>query len=292
MIDGVLLLAHGAADSVEELEAFLTHIRAGRPPSAELLAEQRQRYERIGGRSPLTAITHRQARALASALGGTRPVLVGMRHAPPFIADVLAQATSDGLRELLALPLVPQYSTLSYDRYHDAVERATPPGVRVTFVGPWHDQPPLLDAFGERVREALARGPRDVVLFTAHSLPEAVVRTGDAYPERVRVTAAGAAARAGLGEVRIAFQSAARTGEPWIGPTIEEALTELADQGRRRPLVVPVGFVADHMEILYDIDVAAQETATHLGLDLARSESLNTSPTFIQALAELVRSHE
>jgi ferrochelatase len=205
LIDGVLLLAHGAPESAQELAGFLTHIRGGRPPSAELLAEQRQRYERIGGRSPLTAITHSQAEALAGALGGTRPVLVGMRHASPFIADVLGQAAADGLRALLALPLVPQYSTLSYDRYRDAVERATPAGVRVRFVGPWHDQPLLLAAFAERVRDGLGRSPRDAVLFTAHSLPERVVRNGDPYPERVQATAAGVAAAAGLSEVRVAY---------------------------------------------------------------------------------------
>jgi ferrochelatase len=292
LIDGVLLLAHGAPESAQDLAGFLAHIREGRPPSAELLAEQHQRYERIGGCSPLTAITLAQARALESVLGGTRPVLAGMRHARPFIADVLAQAAGDGLRELLAVPLVPQYSTLSYDRYRDAVERATPAGVRVAFARPWHDQPLLLDAFAERVRESLACGPRDAVLFSAHSLPERVVVSGDAYPERVQATAAEVAARAGLGEVRVAYQSAARTGEPWIGPSLEEALAHLAREGRRRVLLVPVGFVADHTEILYDIDVAAHETAARLGLDLARSASLNTSPTFIQALAELVRSHE
>jgi ferrochelatase len=181
---------------------------------------------------------------------------------------------------------------LSVGRYREAVASATPAGLRVRFVDAWHDQPRLLDALAERVRAALARGPRDAVVFTAHSLPERVVLAGDPYPEQVRLTAGGVAARTGLSEVRIAYQSAADTGEPWIGPTIEAELAELASAGRRSVLVVPVGFVADHTEILYDIDVAAHAAAARLGLDLARSESLNTSPTFIQALAELVDLHE
>jgi protoporphyrin/coproporphyrin ferrochelatase len=292
VIDGVLLLAHGAPESLAGLEAFVTHIREGRPPSAALLADLRQRYEAIGGHSPLTEITVAQARALGQALGGRWPVLVGMRHAPPFLAGALTQAAGDGLRALLAVPLTPQHSALGTGRYRQAVESATPAGMRVRFVEAWHEQPRLLEAFAERVRDALATGPRDAVVFTAHSLPLRGLRDDEHYPRQVQATAAGVAARVGLTEVRVAYQSAAQTGETWLGPTLEATLVELAQSGRRRVLVVPVGFVADHTEILYDIDVAAKAVAGRLGLDLARSESLNTSPTFIRALAELVDQHE
>ena len=291
MSRGILLLAHGAPDTLEDLGPFLTHIRGGRAPSAEVVAETRRRYESFGGRSPLTEITMAQASSLADALAGQWPVLVGMRHAPPFIADVLAGAAAQGLDELVAVPLAPQYSTLSVGRYRRSVEEALPAGTRVSFVEPWFEHPLLLDAFAERVRAALARGPRDAVVFTAHSLPVSIVREGDPYPDQVRATAAGVAARLGLDELRLAYQSAVPSGEPWLGPPIEETLAVLAGEGRRRVLAVPIGFVSDHAEILYDIDVAARGVARDRGVDLMRSESLNTSPTFIRMLAGLVRAH-
>ena len=291
MSDAVLLLAHGTPDSLDDMEAYLTRVRGGRPPSAELVAEMRHNYSAIGGRSPLTSLTRAQAEALAAALGGCPPVLFGMRNWKPFIADAVAEAVRGGARDLLAIPLAPQYSTLSVAKYRDALAAAVPAGVRFRLVDSWHVHPELVRAFAERVREALARGARDAVLFTAHSLPERVVREGDPYADHVRQTAEAVAALAGLGPARIAYQSAGRTAEPWLGPALEEALAALAAEGVRSVLVVPVSFVCDHTEILYDIDVAAQAVAHELGVDLARIESLNTSPHLIDALAQLVRAH-
>jgi ferrochelatase len=159
----------------------------------------------------------------------------------------------------------------------------------VAFVGAWHDHPALLDAFAERVRAAMARGPWDLVLFTAHSLPERVIRAGDPYADQVAATARGVAERAGLGAHRLAFQSAGRTPEPWLGPTLDESLATAAGEGARRILVAPIGFVCDHTEILYDVDVQASAAARARGVELGRTESLNTSPTFIRALADLAR---
>jgi ferrochelatase len=288
---GVLLLAHGTPESLDDMEEYLTLVRGGRAPSAELVTEMSANYAAIGGRSPLTEITRAQAAALGRELGEGVPVTVGMRNWKPFIADALAEAVAQGVREIVAIPLAPQFSTLSVAKYRAAVEAATAPALRVRFVDSWHDHPLLLEAFAEKVRQALRGAPRDAVLFTAHSLPERVIRAGDPYADHVRATALGIAARIDLEHVAIAYQSAGRTPEPWLGPSLDQALGELATAGKRSVLVVPVSFVCDHTEILYDIDVAARATAQRLGLDLARSESLNTAPLLIRALADLVRVH-
>jgi ferrochelatase len=291
MSDAVLLLAHGTPDSLDEMEAYLTLVRGGRAPSAELVAEIRHNYAAIGGRSPLTDITRAQAAALSAALGGRPAVLIGMRNWRPFIAEAVEEAVRAGARDLLAIPLAPQYSTLSIGKYREAAERALPEGVTLRFVEAWNDHPELIEAFAERVCEAFRRGPRDAVLFTAHSLPERVAREGDPYPLHVRQTAEAVAERTGLGEARIVYQSAGRTPEPWLRPSLEDALRDLAERGCASVLVVPISFVCDHTEILYDIDIAAKETARSLGIDLTRTESLNTSPRLIDALAQLVRAH-
>jgi ferrochelatase len=290
MSSGVLLLAHGTPESLDEMPEYLRLVRGGREPSAELVEEMRHNYAAIGGRSPLTDITRAQAAALQRALGDGTPVFVGMRNWKPFVADALRDAAAAGVTDLVALPLAPQYSTLSVGKYREAVERSRPEGVRVRFVDSWHDHPGLLDAFAEKLR--VAREPRswDEVIFTAHSLPERVVREGDPYPEQVAATARGVAERAGLTRYRQAYQSAGRTPEPWLGPSLEQALGELGALGARRVLAAPIGFVCDHTEILFDIDVQARSFAQAQGLTLGRTESLNTSPAFIGVLADLVRA--
>jgi ferrochelatase len=212
-----------------------------------------------------------------------------MRNWRPFIKDALAEAARAGAGQLVVVPMAPQFSSLSVGKYREAVERARPAGVAVRFVEAWYDQPLLLDAFADKVRAALAGGPQDVVLFTAHSLPLRVVEAGDPYADQVRATARGIAQRVGLGSFELAWQSAGRTPEPWLGPALEEQLAALAAAGRRRVLVVPVSFVCDHTEVLFDVDVQAQAFAREHGIELQRSESLNTSPAFIRALAEVVR---
>jgi protoporphyrin/coproporphyrin ferrochelatase len=287
MTRGVLLLAHGTPDRLEDMPEYLSRVRGGRPPSPELVEEMRRNYAAIGGRSPLTDITRAQAAALSQALDGT-PVYVGMRNWRPLIAETLRQAASDGMRELVALPMAPQYSTLSVAKYRQETESACPPDVRLRFVESWHHHPGLLEAFAEKVRER-EPGRWDRVLFTAHSLPTRVVAQGDPYPDHVAATARGVAARADVESHGLAYQSAGRTPEPWLGPALEDALRSAAGEGARRVLVAPIGFVCDHTEILFDVDVQAAGAARSLGLELARTASLNTSPTFIRALADLVR---
>jgi ferrochelatase len=283
----VLLLAHGTPESLDEMPEYLTRVRGGRPPAPELVEQMRRNYAAIGGRSPLTEITLAQAEALHELLGV--PVHVGMRNWRPFVADALAAAQAQGVTELLAVPMAPQYSALSVGKYRAAVEQSCPPGLAVRFVSSWHDHPGLLEAFAEKLREALAAGPCDAVVFTAHSLPERVAREGDPYPREVGATAAGVAVRAGVHEYRLAYQSAGRTPEPWLRPSLQETLAELVSRGARRVVVAPVGFLCDHTEILYDLDVEARGFARERGLELRRTASLNTSPKLIVALADLVR---
>jgi protoporphyrin/coproporphyrin ferrochelatase len=287
---GVLLLAHGTPDSLDEMAEYLTLVRGGRPPSPELVEEMTHNYAAVGGRSPLTDRTRAQAAALAAALGGGIPVHVGMRNWKPFIADALREAAAAGLARLVAIPLAPQYSSLSVGKYREAVEKARPEALAVSFVSSWHDHPDLLEAFAEKVRAA-APAAGEAVVFTAHSLPERVIREGDPYADQVAATAAGVARRSGVSEHHLAWQSAGRTPEPWLRPSLEERLQELVDRGGRRALVVPVGFVSDHTEILYDVDVQAQAFVRDKGLALRRTESLNAAPTFIRALAGIVRAH-
>lgn len=291
MTSGVLLLAHGTPESLDEMPEYLRLVRGGREPSAELIVEMRHNYGAIGGRSPLTDITRAQAAGLQRALDDGTPVFVGMRNWKPFIADALRDAAGAGVDDLVALPLAPQYSTLSVGKYKEAVARSRPEGMTVRFVDSWHDHPGLLEAFAEKVRAARARDAWDEVIFTAHSLPQRVVQAGDPYPGQVASTARGVAERAELDRYRLAYQSAGRTPEPWLGPPLEQALGEAAGGGARRVLVAPIGFVCDHTEVLFDIDVQARSAARAQGLTLGRTESLNTSPAFIRALADLVRAH-
>jgi ferrochelatase len=285
MSAAVLLLAHGTPDSLTQMPEYLARVRGGRPPSPELIEEMTRNYAAIGGRSPLTEITLAQGEALAAACG--RPVYVAMRNWHPLVPDVLARAARQGASRLLVIPLAPQYSTLSVAKYREAVESARAAELGLQFVESWHEHPLLLDAFAEKLSARLDPRP-DAVVFTAHSLPQRVIEAGDPYARQVEGTAAGVAQRVGLGSWRLAYQSAGRTPEPWLGPTVEAMLTTVAGDGARRVVVCPIGFVCDHTEILFDIDVQAAGHARGLGLELVRTESLNTSPTFVRALADLV----
>jgi ferrochelatase len=290
---GVLLLAHGTPDSLDEMPEYLARVRGGRPPSPELVEEMRRNYAAIGGRSPLTDLTRAQAEALQRELGPLARVFFAMRNWRPFIADVLGEMARAGIREAAAIPMAPQYGALSVGKYRDAARAATPEGLRLRFVESWHDDPGLVEAFAERLAAALRAAPPDLVLFTAHSIPERVDEGGDPYSEQVGRTTELVAAAAGLGPPRerweFAWQSAGRTPEPWLRPSVEDALREAADRGVRTVLVQPIGFVCDHTEVLYDIDVQARQAAAALGMTLARTESLNASPVFIRALARLAR---
>jgi ferrochelatase len=285
---GVLLMAHGTPSSMDEMPEYLRLVRGGRPPSAELVAEMRHNYEAIGGRSPLTDLTLAQAAALRARLGESVPVAVGMRNWTPFIKDAIGELASQGVSRIVGIPLAPQFSTLSIAKYFDAAESALPSGVTLERASAYHDHPLLIDAFAERVRAAKPQADEEVV-FTAHSLPQRVIEAGDPYAREVEMTARGVAAQAGIGSYQRAYQSAGRTPEPWIGPDLSDLVRERAVSGVGRFLIVPIGFVCDHTEILFDIDVQAGETAAACGVALRRTESLNTSPTFIRLLEALAR---
>jgi len=282
-------MAHGTPASLDEMPEYLRLVRGGRPPSPELVAEMRHNYQAIGGRSPLTEITMAQGEALRGRLGDDVPVSVGMRNWRPFLKDAIADLAATGVTRVVGVPMAPQFSTLSVQKYVDAATAALPDGVRLDAVRSFHSHPLLLEAFAERVRAA-APHPDELVVFTAHSLPVRVIESGDQYAAEVAATARGVAELAGVARFEIAFQSAGRTPEPWIGPDLSEFVTSKAAEGARRFLVVPVGFVCDHTEILFDIDVQAASTARQAGASLRRTESLNTSPTFIGALEAIVRN--
>jgi len=282
-------MAHGTPSSLDEMPEYLRLVRGGRPPSDELIHEMRENYAAIGGRSPLTDITEAQAAALRARLGPQIPVAVGMRNWRPFIKDALADLAAAGVTRTIAIPMAPQFSTLSVQKYIDAATGALPPGMQFESVESFHTHPRLLDAFAERVAAAQPKSD-ELVIFTAHSLPERVIASGDRYADEVAETARGVAARAGIASYERAYQSAGRTPEPWIGPSLDQLIDDKSATVRKF-LVVPIGFVCDHTEILFDIDVQAADAARRAGAALRRTASLNTSPTFIAALEDLVRAH-
>ena len=284
---GVLLMAHGTPFSMGEMPEYLRLVRGGRPASDELVADMRRNYQAIGGRSPLTDITNAQAAALGAELGADIPVAVGMRNWHPFIKDALAELAGAGVTRVIGVPMAPQFSTLSVQKYVEAATAALPDGLRFEAVPSYHAHPLLLDAFAERLRAAMPK-PDELVVFTAHSLPRRAIEAGDPYPDEVAATSHGVAERAGVAAYAIAYQSAGRTPEPWIGPDIATLIDDRTGMGTRKFLIVPIGFVCDHTEILFDIDIQAAQTAREFATTLRRTESLNASPAFIRMLADLV----
>jgi protoporphyrin/coproporphyrin ferrochelatase len=284
---GVLLMAHGTPSSLDEMPEYLTLVRGGRAPSPELVHEMRENYGAIGGRSPLTEITAAQAAALRASLGGDIPVAVGMRNWKPFIKDALAGLAATGVTRVIGIPMAPQFSTLSVRKYIDAATAALPDGVCFEAVESFHTHPLLVDAFADRVRAAHPK-PDERVIFTAHALPVRVIASGDRYADEVAETARAVAARAGITTYDVAFQSAGRTPEPWLGPALSKIIDDRS-VNIRKFLVVPIGFVCDHTEILFDIDVQAAQVAREFSTTLRRTDSLNVSPVFIAMLEDLVR---
>jgi len=248
----------------------------------------RHNYEAIGGKSPLTDLTLAQGAALSRLLGPHIPVAIGMRNWKPFLQEAISELASKGVTRIIGIPLAPQFSTLSVTKYFDAATAALPHGITLEPIHSFFDHPLLLEAFAERLRAAAPRAD-EAIVFTAHSLPTRVIDAGDPYATEVAATARGVAERSGIARYRVAYQSAGRTPEPWIGPDLSDLIREASAGGIRHFLVIPVGFVCDHTEILFDIDVQAQGTARTVGATLRRTESLNSSPTFIAALESLVR---
>jgi len=274
-------MAYGSPATEADIAPYFTHIRGGRPPSPEALGELTARYRAIGGGSPLTAITRAQAAALSTHSG--LPTFVGMKHAPPFIADGAREAKRAGIGRLVGLPLAPHYARMSLGSYERSLREAWPD--ELVFVPGFHDHPAFIAAVRGLLVNALERGRPDRVFFTAHSLPARILDEGDPYRDQLLESCRLVAAGLDLPVWEFAFQSASHTGEPWLGPDLLEAVER---SGARDVLVCPIGFVADHLEILYDLDVEAQSFARERGIRIRRTESFNASPDFIDALAQIV----
>jgi ferrochelatase len=299
----VLLLAYGTPRTPDEVEPYFTHIRGGRTPSPESVRRLQERYELIGGRTPLLEITNDTAQALQTALDARAPgayrTYVGMKHWHPFIADTVRRIADDGVRRIIALVLAPHYSRMSVGGYRQYLDKAVeeldaPPEIR--FVERWGLQPEFIEMMRGRVEEALAGFAPDAgevrVVFSAHSLPERIRSWNDPYEAELLASCAAVAASAGLGEWRFAWQSAGSTGEPWIGPDILDYLPVLHAEGTRAVLSVPIGFICDHLEVLYDIDHEAVAAAESLGMTLRRTRMPNASPELIDALVAVVAGAE
>jgi protoporphyrin/coproporphyrin ferrochelatase len=280
--DAVVLMAYGSPSEPEDVRPYLEDVRGGRPVSDEAVEELAERYRRIGGRSPLDDVTEAQRAALERELGV--PVFVGMKHWRPRIADAVEAALAAGATRIVGLVLAPHYSRMSIGGYRERLEEALAARAELVLVESWHDEPAFVEVLAERVR-----GTDAWVVFTAHSLPERILADHDPYRDQLLETARLVAEKAGLQRWSFAFQSASSTGDPWLGPDVLDELGRLRAEGVERVLVEPIGFVSDHLEILWDLDVEGRERAEELGLEWARTESLNDDPAFVHALADLVR---
>jgi ferrochelatase len=289
----VLLLAYGGPDSLDDVPAYLLDIRGGRETPQELVDEVTERYRLIGGRSPLLEITRSVVNKLQSQIGV--PVYIGMRHWQPTISNVVGQMDTDGVSHIVAICMAPHYSELSIGKYRQKLEEALiGRNITLSFVESWYKQPEYLGGLAENVRETIVRWPtqkRDEVqiIFTAHSLPKSILEKGDPYDRQLRETAELLAEELALPSDRwtFSYQSAARTPFPWLGPQIEELVVELARAGHQDLLIAPIGFVSDHVEVLYDIDIRVAQIARQHGLRVERTPMLNDTAPLIEALSAL-----
>jgi protoporphyrin/coproporphyrin ferrochelatase len=280
----VVLMAYGSPERLEDVPAYYADIRGGRPVRPELLEDLTDRYRRLGieDSNPLNEITEETRAALEAALG--LPVFTGMKHWHPRIAEAAGRALASGAETVVGLVLAPHFSRLSIEGYRSQLENALAGRAALAFVDSWHDEPGLVGFLADRIR-----GTEAHVVFTAHSLPARILDEGDPYQEQLLETARLVAAGAGIRDWSFSYQSESPTGEPWLGPDILDHLGDLHDRGVRKVLVCPVGFVADHLEIRWDLDTEAAEKARELGLDLSRIEMPNADPAFVRVLAGIVR---
>lgn len=291
---GVVVMAYGTPRAPEDIEAYYTHIRRGRPPEPHQLEDLVRRYDAIGGISPLAQRTEAQRAAIAAALGDGYTVVLGQKHAAPFVEDAVSDLVATGVTSIVGIVLAPHYSRFSVGQYHERALTAAGDAVVYRPIDSWHLEPAFLDFQTQAVVDARATLPvKHKVLFTAHSLPERVL-TDDPYPDQLRESASAIATRVGLSpwpDWALGWQSAGRTPEPWRGPDILEIIRDLGATGRSEGvLVCPQGFTADHLEVLYDLDIEAAKVAGDVGLAFARTRSLNDDPVVMAALAARVRA--
>jgi ferrochelatase len=305
----ILLMAYGGPDSLDDVEPYLLDVRGGRATPPELVEEIRGRYAAIGGKSPLLEITRRQAQALEARLNRFFPVyfkvFVGMRHWNPYIREVVDQIAREGITHVTAICMSPFFSRMSTGAYYDALQRAieshAPEStwrkeLDLRTIGAWYEHPDFIHALATNLNNSLIRSDRapeelPMVLFTAHSLPAALAEQADPYADQFADLCNLVAKEAGLQpeDWRACYQSAGARNGRWLGPSLEDSLQQLASEGRESVLVAPIGFLCDHVEVLYDIDIEARHTAARAGIQLERTASMNDQPVFIEALAEIIQ---
>ena len=296
MTVGVLVMAYGTPRDRDDIAAYYTDIRRGRPPTPEQLAELVARYDAIGGSFPLRAATEKQRDALAAALESRTPggyvVAIGTRHSTPSIEDAARELASAGVTRVVGLVLAPHFSRMSIGAYADrAAKAAAESGLDVDVIESWHLLPAYVDFLADAVRRAQSTMPAgSEVVFTAHSLPARILDDGDPYPEQLRETASAVAERLGLASWSVGWQSAGRTPEPWLGPDVLELIRDRAAEGAAGLVVCPCGFVADHLEVAYDLDIEAAALAESVGLPFSRTATVGTNAEVMSALADLVVS--
>lgn len=293
---GLLVMAYGGPNTLDEVEPYLMDVRGYRPTAPEIIDEVRERYREIGGRSPILEQTRAQASALEAALnvnGQEFKAFVGMRHWHPYIKDTLAEMQAQGVQRAVGLVMAPHYSRMSIGAYYQKIDEASLP-ILFSRIESWHLQSGYIRALVSRVRDALERFPEEVraevpVIFTAHSLPEKILEWNDPYPTQLRETVSLIMEGLGSQPHEFAFQSAAISNIPWLGPDAGEIIKRLESEGRRHILICPIGFVCEHVEILYDIDIVYQKLAKSLDVCLERIEMLSTAPKMVNGLAQLIR---
>lgn len=296
-------MAYGGPDKIEDVEPFLADIRGGRPTSQELIDEITKRYEAIGGRSPILEITTAQAKSIERELNASDDdheykAYVGMRHWNPYISDVVPEMLQDGVDIIAGAVMAPHFSRMSVGAYMGKLDKAIHDAgadVPVARVESWKAEPAFISAVAQKVKEALAEkfpgksNDEVLVLFTAHSLPARILESGDPYREEILESVDLVAKEVGLTNYQFAFQSQGATADPWLGPSVEETLEEMKAKGQTELLLVPIGFVCDHVEVLFDVDIEHREQAEELGIRLERTEMLNDDPGLAKAVASAVR---
>jgi protoporphyrin/coproporphyrin ferrochelatase len=293
---GLLVMAYGGPNHIDEVEPYLLDVRGYRPTAPTIIHEVRERYREIGGRSPILEQTREQAAALETALNKTRQefkAVVGMKHWHPYIGEALARMQAQGIKRTVGLVMAPHYSRMSIEDYYKKVAEAGSP-VEIAPIKDWHLLPGYIDALVSRICSALERFPAEVrsqvpVIFSAHSLPERILGWNDPYPEQLQETVNAVMQRLGNQPHDFAYQSAAISNEPWLGPDVSILIERYAAEGQKNTISCPIGFVCEHVEVLYDIDIVYQKLARSLGMRLERIEMVHTEPKMIAGLAELVR---
>ncbi|MDW0116913.1 ferrochelatase [Sporosarcina thermotolerans] len=297
---GLLVMAYGTPYKDEDIEPYYTHIRRGRPPAPEQLQNLRDRYQAIGGISPLAKITENQANALCDHLNKTQDeiefsVYVGLKHITPFIEEAVEKMDADGIKEVVSIVLAPHYSTFSVKSYNErAKEEAEKYGISITSVDSWYKQPKFIQYWTEKIRGSFdsmneAEREKACLIVSAHSLPEKIKQFGDPYPEQLEETAKMIAEAAEVKNYAVGWQSEGQTGEPWLGPDVQDLTRELHEKdGYEAFVYTPVGFVSDHLEVLYDNDYECKVVCDEIGASYYRLEMPNTDPLFISAMSDAV----